>query len=132
MRRGMTKEPLVKNEAVNLCRRFPTLPARTLARMLNRDYPQLFPTIERARCTVRDVMDSFTTRDSHKAEMVWQHDHELDDLVARVMRQVISRMSQDLISSAGKSSEEIECSTHLLFITKNLERVGDHATTSLA
>lgn len=81
-----------------------------------------------AQRTVRDVMDSFTTRDAHKAEMVWQHDHELDDLVARVMRQVISRMSQDLISSTGKAGDEIECSTHLLFITKNLERVGDHAT----
>jgi phosphate transport system protein len=81
-----------------------------------------------AQRTVRDVMDSFTTRDAHKAEMVWQHDHELDDLVARVMRQVISRMSQDLISSTAKAGEEIECSTHLLFITKNLERVGDHAT----
>ncbi len=73
-------------------------------------------------------MDSFTTRDAHKAEMVWQHDHELDDLVARVMRQVISRMSQDLIASAAKGAEEVECSTHLLFVTKNLERVGDHAT----
>lgn len=81
-----------------------------------------------AQRTVRDVMDSFTTRDAYKAEMVWQHDHELDDLVARVMRQVISRMSQDLISSPGKGSDEIECSTHLLFVTKNLERVGDHAT----
>jgi hypothetical protein len=52
----MTKETPVKTEAVNLCRRFPTLPARTLARMLNRDFPQLYPTVERARCTVRDVM----------------------------------------------------------------------------
>jgi phosphate transport system protein len=81
-----------------------------------------------AQRTVRDVMDSFTTRDSHKAEMVWQHDHELDDLVARVMRQVISRMSQDLISSSSTAADEVECSTHLLFVTKNLERVGDHAT----
>jgi phosphate transport system protein len=81
-----------------------------------------------AQRTVRDVMDSFTTRDAHKAEMVWQHDHELDDLVARVMRQVISRMSQDLIASTAKTTEEVECSTHLLFVTKNLERVGDHAT----
>lgn len=76
---------------------------------------------------VRDVMDSFTTRDAHKAEMVWQHDHEIDDLVARVMRAVISGMSQDLIAKR-KDPEELECSTHLLFITKNLERVGDHAT----
>ena len=81
-----------------------------------------------AQRTVRDVMDSFTTRDAHKAEMVWQHDHELDDLVARVMRQVISRMSQALIASSGKTADEVECSTHLLFVTKNLERVGDHAT----
>ena len=81
-----------------------------------------------AQRTVRDVMDSFTTRDAQKAEMVWQHDHEIDDLVARVMRQVISRMSQDIIKENRKDSEEIECSTQLLFITKNLERVGDHAT----
>jgi len=81
-----------------------------------------------AQRTVRDVMDSFTTRDAQKAEMVWQHDHEIDDLVARVMRQVISRMSQDMIKSPRRDAEEIECSTHLLFITKNLERVGDHAT----
>ena len=81
-----------------------------------------------AQKSVRDVMDSFTTRDAQKAEMVWQHDHEVDDLVARVMRQVISRMSQDIIKASRKDSEEIECSTHLLFITKNLERVGDHST----
>jgi phosphate transport system protein len=81
-----------------------------------------------AQRTVRDVMDSFTTRDAQKAEMVWQHDHEIDDLVARVMRQVISRMSQDMIKAPRRDAEEIECSTHLLFITKNLERVGDHAT----
>ncbi len=80
-----------------------------------------------ARRSVRDVMDSFTTRDAQKAEAVWTHDHEIDDLVARVMRQVISRMSQDMLNSPRKE-QEIECSTHLLFITKNLERVGDHAT----
>ena len=81
-----------------------------------------------AQRTVRDVMDSFTTRDAHKAEMVWQHDNELDDLVARVMRQIISRMSQDLITNSVKAADDVEASTHLLFVTKNLERVGDHAT----
>ena len=80
-----------------------------------------------AQKSVRDVMDSFTTRDANKAEMVWQHDHEMDDLVARVMRQVISRMSQDMLKTP-RNEGEIECSTHLLFMTKNLERVGDHAT----
>lgn len=81
-----------------------------------------------ARSTVRNVMDSFTTRDSNKAEMVWQHDQEIDDLVGRVMRQVITRMSSEMIMPARQDSADIECWTHLLFITKNLERVGDHAT----
>ena len=76
---------------------------------------------------VRDVMDSFTTRDSQKAENVWQTDCELDDLVARVMRAVVSNMSADMVEKR-RNADEIECSTHLLFITKNLERVGDHAT----
>ena len=45
------------------------------------------------------------------------------------MRQiaVISGMSQGMIAKK-REPEEIECSTHLLFMTKNLERVGDHAT----
>ena len=81
-----------------------------------------------AQRSVRDVMDSFTTRDAQKAEMVWQRDHEIDDLVARIMRQIISRMSLDMAKVPRKDADEIECSTHLLFITKNLERVGDHAT----
>jgi phosphate transport system protein len=77
--------------------------------------------------SVREVMDSFTTRDAQKAESVWQHDRELDDLVARVMRSVVSNMSADMVEKR-RNPEEIESSTHLLFITKNLERVGDHAT----
>ena len=81
-----------------------------------------------ARGTVRNVMDSFTTRDANKAEMVWQHDQEIDDLVGRVMRQVMTRMSTEMIKEGKKDSGDIECWTHLLFITKNLERVGDHAT----
>ncbi len=80
-----------------------------------------------AHASVREVMNSFATRDAQKAEAVWMHDQEIDDLVARVMRQAISRMSQDMIK-AGRKEQELECSTHILFITKNLERIGDHAT----
>jgi len=46
-----------------------------------------------AQRTVNEVMDSFATRDEHKADMVWQHDRELDDLVARVMCSITTRMS---------------------------------------
>jgi phosphate transport system protein len=81
-----------------------------------------------AQKTLRDVMDSFVTRDEEKAEMVWQRDNEIDDLVSLIMRKVISRMSHAMIKTPRRDPEEIECSTHLLFVTKNLERVGDHAT----
>ena len=80
-----------------------------------------------AQRMVHDVMDSFTMRDAQKAEMVWQRDHQIDHLVGSVMRQVILRMSQDMVKTK-LNPEEVECSTHLLFVTKNLERVGDHAT----
>ncbi len=81
-----------------------------------------------AQRTVNEVMDSFATRDAHKAEMVWQHDHEVDDLVARIMRSVVSRMSQSLVNANKAEAADVETATQLLFITKNLERVGDHAT----
>ena len=63
----MTKETPVKTEAVNLCRRFPTLPARTLARMLHRDHPQLYTTIESARTTVRGIMGLAGPSNARKA-----------------------------------------------------------------
>jgi predicted phosphodiesterase len=68
----MKKETPVKTEAVNLCRRFPTLPARTLARMLHRDFPQLYTTIERGRDAVRRVLGLRGTSEMHQsvAELV--------------------------------------------------------------
>ena len=73
--------------------------------------PELPPLANHAIALLREVMDSFTTRDAKKAESVWRRDQEIDDLAAR-----------------GQDSGEVECSTHFLFRAKNLERVGDHAT----
>ena len=77
---------------------------------------------------VREVMDSFTTRDARKAEAVWRRDQEIDDLASRMQRGVIFRMSNNLTDGVSHDAGEVECSTHFLFIAKNLERVGDHAT----
>ena len=74
-----------------------------------------------AQKAVRDVMDSFTTRDAAKAEAVWQHDYEVDDLVARVMRQVISRMSQDMIKAKvkiGSRAGKNPCAVALAFVDR--------------
>ncbi|MDX2224911.1 MAG: phosphate signaling complex protein PhoU [Rhodospirillaceae bacterium] len=77
---------------------------------------------------LRDVMDSFTTRDAAKAESVWQRDWEIDELTNRIMRQVMNAMGRDMLRRPGENNDMVEFNTHLLFICKNLERVGDHAT----
>ncbi|MDX2142169.1 MAG: phosphate signaling complex protein PhoU [Rhodospirillaceae bacterium] len=77
---------------------------------------------------LRDVMDSFTTRDARKAESVWQRDWEIDELTNRILRQVVADMSRDVIRKGSDGANAVEAQTHLLFIGKNLERVGDHAT----
>jgi phosphate transport system protein len=69
---------------------------------------------------LKDAVDAFASRDAAKAASVWEQDQQIDDLYARVMRSIISEMSSD--------SEAIECGAHFLFVGKNLERVGDHAT----
>jgi phosphate transport system protein len=89
--------------------------------------PEMAPLANHALASLREVMDSFTTRDARKAESVWRRDQEIDDLASRMQRAVIFRMSTQLTEGAHEAAE-VECSTHFLFIAKNLERVGDHAT----
>lgn len=69
---------------------------------------------------LREAIDAFAERDSEKAVAVWERDQQIDDFYARIMRDIISEMSGD--------PEAIECGAHFMFIGKNLERVGDHAT----
>lgn len=69
---------------------------------------------------LREAIDAFADKDAEKAVAVWERDQQIDDFYARIMRDIISEMSGD--------PEAIECGAHFLFIGKNLERVGDHAT----
>ncbi len=66
------------------------------------------------------VLDSYVDRDKDKAMKVWNSDEEIDDLVNVTMNSIIQFMS--------KNKNNIKGSTHLLFVAKNLERMGDHAT----
>ena len=69
---------------------------------------------------LKDVLDAFTDRDLAKAVAVWQRDEELDDLYTSLFREIITYMMED--------PRTITSCTHILFIAKNLERIGDHAT----
>ena len=58
--------------------------------------------------------------DAEKALQVWLSDQEIDDLYNAIFRELITYMMED--------PRSITPCTHLLFIAKNLERIGDHAT----
>ncbi|MFC3069319.1 phosphate signaling complex protein PhoU [Phenylobacterium soli] len=67
-----------------------------------------------------EVMIAYRNADAGKAKVVWERDTDIDELHEKVFRHILTDMSGD--------PKSIEASTDLLFITKNLERVGDHAT----
>jgi phosphate transport system protein len=69
---------------------------------------------------VHDVLNAFAARDADAAVLVWESDRALDDFYNSLFRILITYMMENPAS--------ISQGAHLLFIAKNLERVGDHAT----
>ena len=69
---------------------------------------------------LRLVIDAVGEDDAAKAVQVWQSDRAIDDLYNSIFRELVTYMMED--------ARSITPCTHLLFIAKNLERIGDHAT----
>jgi phosphate transport system protein len=69
---------------------------------------------------IKDVLDAYVSRDVPKAVAVWNRDEELDEMYSSLFRELLTYMMEDPRNITG--------STHLLFIAKNIERIGDHAT----
>ncbi len=69
---------------------------------------------------LHDVLNAYAQRDSESARAVWNRDMELDALEDTVFRDLLTFMMED--------PRNITFCTHLLFCSKNLERVGDHTT----
>ena len=55
-----------------------------------------------------------------RRRIVWRHDEEIDELYNSLFRELLTYMMED--------PRTIGLCTHLLFIAKNIERAGDHAT----
>lgn len=66
------------------------------------------------------VLDSFSQNRPDLAREVWLHDGEIDALHNSLFRELLTYMMED--------PRAITYCAHLLFIAKNIERVGDHAT----
>jgi phosphate transport system protein len=69
---------------------------------------------------IERVLAAFTTSDVNLALDVWQMDQEVDDLYDTFLSQLFDAMIAD--------SKNISPCTHLLFIAKNIERIGDQST----
>jgi phosphate transport system protein len=69
---------------------------------------------------VRTALDAFVARDSVKAVEVCERDRAVDDFYNSIFRTLLTFMME--------SPNNITPATHLLFVAKNLERIGDHAT----
>ena len=69
---------------------------------------------------LRLVVDAVGENDAQKAVQAWQSDQAIDDLYNSIFRELVTYMMED--------PRSITPCTHLLFIAKNLERIGDHAT----
>ena len=65
------------------------------------------------------VIDAVRGSDADKAEEVWRSDFVIDDLYNALFRELITYMMEE--------PRHITACTHLLYVAKNLERIGDHA-----
>jgi len=69
---------------------------------------------------LKTIIDAVGESDTVKAVEVWRSDQVVDDIYNTIFRELVTYMMED--------PRNITPCTHLLFIAKNLERIGDHAT----
>ena len=97
---------------------------RSLVLARNEPVLELAPPIERmgrlvlARLT--EVMDAYIAGDLSRSVAVWRRDEEVDDHYEALFADILALMAKD--------PGAVTVAAHLLFIAKNLERIGDHAT----
>ncbi len=102
--------------AVNICER---------ALELNEE-PILKPYIDIPRMAsiaesmVKDSLDAFVRGDCDLAQQVIERDDEVDQLNGQIFRELLTYMAED--------PHTIGRATRILFISKYLERIADHAT----
>ena len=69
---------------------------------------------------IKEVLDAFRDGDVERAMAVWRRDEEVDESYNSLFRELLTYMMED--------PRRITPCAHLLFVAKNIERIGDHAT----
>lgn len=99
----------ISKRAITLSSAAPVPPVHSVPRMSRQ-----------AQQMVKEVLDAYIARDVEKAVAVWQSDEMLDNMYTSLFREALTYMIED--------PRSISMCTHLLFIAKNIERIGDHVT----
>ncbi|WP_310468335.1 phosphate signaling complex protein PhoU [Sphingomonas sp.] len=102
--------------AKNIAKRVPLLESASKIEPMS-----LLPEMARmATGMVHDVLDAFVERDAGMAVQVCERDNAVDDFYDSIFRTLLTHMMEN--------THNIGQCAHLLFVAKNIERVGDHAT----
>ena len=101
--------------AKNIAKRVPEIENRSIEPL------SLMPEMARiATEMVHDVLNAFVERDAEAAREVFERDQKVDDFYNSIFRTLLTHMMEN--------PKQITEAAHLLFVAKNIERVGDHAT----
>ncbi len=104
--------------AKNIAKRVPLIHADGAERI---EVVSILPSMgQLAADMVHDALDAFSARDPEAAVRICARDNALDDFYDSIFRTLVTFMVEN--------SKTISQVAHLLFVAKNLERIGDHAT----
>ena len=73
-----------------------------------------------SQAMVKEILDAYVERDADKAVAVWHRDDEVDDMFTSLFRELLTYMMED--------ARNISPCIDLMFVAKNLARIGDHTT----
>jgi phosphate transport system protein len=86
----------------------------------NADFSLIKTASELVQNNLKKTLDSYSKKDEQLALSVWNSDKEIDV--------IINKLLEDFLNNMKKEKKNIESLTHLLFVAKNIERIGDHST----
>jgi phosphate transport system protein len=69
---------------------------------------------------MQEVVEAFEDEDVNKAQLVRQQDVDIDELYTKIF--------SDLLKISSKNAAASSACTHLAFVARSLERIGDHIT----
>lgn len=102
--------------AKNIARRVPALMDDARPRVEN----GLIRMGKLAQSQLAACLDAYSAQDAAAAKAVWSQDVDLDELYNSLFHELITQMTQ--------SPRLVSQGAHLMFLAKNLERIGDHTT----